>query len=346
MPTPSIQSYAPQGFQYGAPIGLPVMAPMAFDGPPLSSGPVSGGGGRRRSRRGDSGNQRLDLSNSGGRLSGEFGSGKLHHSGDGARLANSTPGTSGTHTNRSRRGGNHHSGRHHVVQQAPPPPPPPTAMQVLQHSMHEASEHGSYATSTDREERESLVSGSSSSSVRDDLPLCENDSGCSLINDRRHQRQWSHTCRLYPCYHATVKRHAKLFRHVPGQLVQTPLAPSNSGSLSNLLGGTKGKTSQRATMALASVNFMHISQDAPNATRITVTATTKSFEIAGDWTQVKIHTLKRYLHQVFGVAPVAQRLVLDGVELDDDLALVSACGVVEGSQVTLQFDDHDRAMDL
>jgi hypothetical protein len=99
-------------------------------------------------------------------------------------------------------------------------------------------------------------------------------------------------------------------------------------------------------MALASVNFMHISQDAPNATRITVTATTKSFEIAGDWTQVKIHTLKRYLHQVFGVAPVAQRLVLDGVELDDDLALVSACGVVEGSQVTLQFDDHDRAMDL
>jgi len=211
----------------------------------------------------------------------------------------------------------------------------------------------SYSSSA-TEDRESLVSGSSSSSIRDDLPLCENDQGCTLINDKRHQRQFAHTCRLVPCFHAHVKRHAKLFRHAPGQMIGT-VAPevtlppgiamastTSAGSRGQQGGSRSGKQSQRATLALASVNFSHISPDAPNAIPVTVTAKDKCYEIFGDWTQVKLHTFKRYLHQCFKVLPVNQKLFLEGAPMDDDLRSVSAYGVVSRSVIVLrEADDED-----
>lgn len=195
------------------------------------------------------------------------------------------------------------------------------------------------STATEIEERESLVSGSSSSSIRDDLPLCENDSGCTLINDKRHQRQCAHTCRLFPCYHAHVKRHAKLFRHAPGQLVVTP-APAEAAAAA---GGKPSKQSQKASLALTSVNFQHISADAPNATKLTVSSKDKCYDIFGDWTLVKVHTFKRYLHQVFGVVPVQQRLFFGEISMNDDLATVASCGVCSqpAAVITLRTDDDD-----
>lgn len=143
---------------------------------------------------------------------------------------------------------------------------------------------------------------SSASSILDNLPLCPADSNCTLINDKTHQYKFAHTCRLFPCYHGHIKRHAKLFRHAPNQI-----ASATSGEKSS-------------PMALTSVTFASISPDAPNATRVTVSNQDVAYDIYGDWAQVKVHTFKRYLHQVFGVEPKEQSLSMGStLPMDDDL---------------------------
>lgn len=165
---------------------------------------------------------------------------------------------------------------------------------------------------------------SSMSSIRDNLPLCPKDHECTLVNNHKHQRQFVHTCRLFPCYHGHVKRHAKIFRHVEGQLAQ------QEGVHSNRI------TSQ----ALTSVNFSSISPEAPNAYRIYVSHGSKMYEIFGDWNSVKVHTFKRYLHQVYHIAPHAQILVLMKTKkiMDDDISSVKSYGVEVDSVVQLQLD--------
>ncbi|CAJ1021738.1 hypothetical protein, conserved [Leishmania shawi] len=168
----------------------------------------------------------------------------------------------------------------------------------------------------------SSKSSSSLSSIRDDLLLCPSDEECTLINDRKHQKKYAHTCRLHPCYHAHVVRHAKLFRHSPGQV----LLPE--GVSANM---------KISTHALASVNFSAISPEAPNAYRIYVSHGEKSYEIFGDWASVKVHTLKRYLHQVYHIAPTAQILSVlkTGNAMDDDISTVKAFGIEEDSVIQL-----------
>ncbi|CAJ1017808.1 Cytochrome b5-like Heme/Steroid binding domain containing protein, putative [Leishmania lindenbergi] len=188
---------------------------------------------------------------------------------------------------------------------------------------------GSYDTTTktlstmaDETMSFSSKSSSSLSSIRDDLPLCPSDEECTLINDRKHQKKYAHKCRLHPCYHAHVVRHAKLFRHSPGQV----LLPE--GLSANM---------KISTHALASVNFSAISPEAPNAYRIYVSHGEKSYEIFGDWASVKVHTLKRYLHQVYHIAPTAQILSVlkTGNAMDDDISTVKAFGIEEDSVIQL-----------
>lgn len=108
--------------------------------------------------------------------------------------------------------------------------------------------------------------------------------------------------------------------------------------------------------ALAGVNFTHLSPDAPGATKIFVTtssssvagapgtATTqpsgKAYEIYGDWANVKVHTFRRYLHQVTGMRPAAQLLFLDGkTELVDDLVTMEEAGTKAGSVIQVKLDE-------
>ncbi|CBZ25492.1 conserved hypothetical protein [Leishmania mexicana MHOM/GT/2001/U1103] len=177
----------------------------------------------------------------------------------------------------------------------------------------------------------SSKSSSSANSIRDDLPLCPNDDACTLINDRKHQKKFAHTCRLLPCYHGHVARHAKLFRHSSGQ-VSLPEGVSANMKVS--------------THALASVNFSTISPEAPNAYRIYVSHGNKSYEIFGDWASVKVHTFKRYLHQVYRIAPSAQILsvVKTGRVMDDDINTVKGFGIEEDSVVQLHSNIEDATV--
>ncbi|KPA76281.1 hypothetical protein ABB37_08013 [Leptomonas pyrrhocoris] len=174
----------------------------------------------------------------------------------------------------------------------------------------------------------SSKSGSSASSIRDDLPLCPNDDACTAINDRKHQKKYAHTCRLFPCYHGHVTRHAKLFRHAPGQ-ISLPEGLSAGAKVS--------------THALASVNFNTISPEAPNAYRIYVSHGDKSYEIFGDWASVKVHTFKRYLHQVYHIPPGSQILsvIKTGKVMDDDINTVKCYGIEEDSVIMLRSDIED-----
>ncbi|KAG5481588.1 hypothetical protein LSCM1_05612 [Leishmania martiniquensis] len=208
--------------------------------------------------------------------------------------------------------------------------------ELLQHaSPHFASDMSDTFTrtmSTGADETMSFSSKSSSSTsgIRADLPLCPNDDACTLINDRKHQRKYVHTCRLHPCYHGHVARHAKLFRHSPGQ-VSAPDGVSANMKVSS--------------QALASVNFSNISPEAPNAYRIYVSHGEKSYEIFGDWASVKVHTLKRYLHQVYHIAPRAQILSVatTGKVMDDDINNVKSFGIEEDSVVQLQSSIEDAS---
>ncbi|KAG8341606.1 hypothetical protein ERJ75_000065600 [Trypanosoma vivax] len=176
----------------------------------------------------------------------------------------------------------------------------------------------------------STISGSSGSSVRDDLPLCPKDDDCSLINDRQHQGRYAHTCRLFPCYHGHIARHAKLFRHSEGQIMQP-------GEII----GAKGSRKKLPAEALASVNFSSINKEAPNAFRIIVSHAGKSYEIFGDWENVRVHTFKRYLHQVYKLPPSLQVLVRQesGVVLDDDIQFVGHYGILPDSVIVLKWKD-------
>ncbi|CAD2221609.1 hypothetical protein AGDE_14636 [Angomonas deanei] len=157
----------------------------------------------------------------------------------------------------------------------------------------------------------SFISCSSGSSGKEELPLCEQDDKCPLINDRKHQRQFAHTCRLFPCYHSSMASHAKMFRHAPGQLTGAE--------------GVQNLTPQ----ALTSVNFTSISPDAPNAYLLYITFGNRSCGVSGDWANVKVHTLKRYLNLVFHVAPAAQQLRVLKTDkiMDDELSTVKSYGV-------------------
>ncbi|AAZ11375.1 uncharacterized protein TEOVI_000011400 [Trypanosoma equiperdum] len=181
----------------------------------------------------------------------------------------------------------------------------------------------------------STVSGGSGSSIREDLPLCSNDGVCTLINDRKHQRRFAHTCRLFPCYHGHIARHSKLFRHAPGQVAQ-------SEELLNNGDGSKKLPAE----ALTSVSFSSISREAANAYRIIVSHRNKSYEIFGDWMNVRVHTFKRYLNQVYNVPPPSQVLVREegNVPLDDDLESVGHYGIKQDGVVILRWKDEDEPL--
>lgn len=201
------------------------------------------------------------------------------------------------------------------------------------------------------------ASSQASTNYSVELPLCPNDNGCPEVNDRSHQRQFAHTCRLFPCFHAHLRYHTHCFRHVPGQAAQPggaassvasgDVTPAETGSQVSSTGSStrrsraaKHRRTQR--QALASVNFTHISPQAPNAKKITVLYASVGYEIFGDWPQVRVHTFKRYLFQVTGVRPVEQRLSIEtgsgSTPLDDETMLMSEVGVDEGAQVTVHVE--------
>ena len=193
----------------------------------------------------------------------------------------------------------------------------------------------------------SVSSGGASSLNHDSLPLCPDDAGCQRVNDRDHQKMYSHTCRLFPCFHAHLKYHTRFFRHVPGQAATTSSedgtssaggkTPSNS-STSSVSRTRAAKHRKQARKALSSVSFTHISPDAPNAQKIVVLHGTRAFEIAGDWTNVVLHTFKRYLYQVTGVRPAAQVLKLGSQVLTDEVSSLAELGVQEGAQLVIDVD--------
>jgi hypothetical protein len=192
---------------------------------------------------------------------------------------------------------------------------------------------------------------SRSSSFYEALPLCPGDDGCPLVNDRAHQRQYAHTCRLYPCFHAHMAYHTRIFRHQPGQAAKASDQGSNTDAdqSSNASSSARGNVSRsraakqrkNARNALASVSFLHISPDVPNAKKIVVVHAAKAYEISGDWTQVRVHTFKRYLYQVTGVKAAAQVLTNDksGAKLLDETLLMSEEGIDEGTQITVGVDE-------
>ena len=198
------------------------------------------------------------------------------------------------------------------------------------------------------EDNTSALSGSSGSTLREELPLCPDDCACASINSKAHQRKYAHTCRLFPCYHANVKFHTRLFRHVPGQLAQdqvvgVPPPRPRSGSGSDTSASVRER--RKNARSLASVNFTNISPDAPGATKILVVYGSKAYEIHGNWAAVKLHTLRRYLHQVVGVPPSSQKLTANSATtMDDDLLNVSDYGITEGSTVSVQMDDLSAVM--
>eukprot|EP00796_Vickermania_ingenoplastis_P011114 gene11114-7740_t len=174
----------------------------------------------------------------------------------------------------------------------------------------------------------SSASVSNASSVADNLPLCPDDENCVSINEKAHQRKFAHTCRLFPCYHGHINRHAKLFRHVPGQVVLP-----------------EGVSKKLSTQALTSVTFSSISQEAPNAYRIYVAHQGKKYEIFGDWENVKVHTFKRYLHQVCSIPPASQSLMAAKTStiMDDDISSVKSCGIDADALIILSNRDEEES---
>lgn len=196
------------------------------------------------------------------------------------------------------------------------------------------------------------------------LPLCPQDKDCPHINDRAHQSEFAHTCRLFPCFHAHIPFHTYHFHHLPGQAA----APSedgssqhggsqvsfnkggsnkNDGENSDSVGANSKSSSrrsrgranrkavQRATQSSSS--FAMLSPEAPNATKITVIQGGNAYEVHGDWSRVRVHTFKRYLHQVCGIRPVDQQLLRDSVhELKDDLKYMADENIREGTQIVVR----------
>ena len=211
------------------------------------------------------------------------------------------------------------------VQRSPQPPIDSKQQSHIQQQNPTSSSNGaddeddsvtsSSATSTST----GRASGSGRNDRRGHRQLCPDDETCTNINDLTHQRRFLHTCRLFPCYHGHIRRHAKCFRHREGQLVLTEAAASSE---------VQGVRSKEKLKALASVNFVGITRDAPGSTPLNIACRDVMYEIYGEWHKVKVHTLKRYLCQVLGVQPSLQELsLLNGTVLDDDLEYVSECGV-------------------
>lgn len=174
----------------------------------------------------------------------------------------------------------------------------------------------------------SSASVSNASSVAENLPLCPEDEDCVLINEKTHQRKFAHTCRLFPCYHGHISRHAKLFRHVPGQVVLP-----------------EGVSKKLSSHALTSVTFSNISPEAPNAFRIYVAHQGKKYELFGDWENVKVHTFKRYLHQVCSIPPASQSLAAAKTSkiMDDDIRSVKSYGIEEDALILLTNREEEFA---
>lgn len=195
------------------------------------------------------------------------------------------------------------------------------------------------------------------------LPLCPADKDCAHVNDKSHQSEFSHTCRLFPCFHAHIPFHTYHFRHVPGQAATPSEAASSEHGGSNVSfnrggggsqngrdgssSGSQSKSSSKrrgrharklvTKASQSSTSFAMLSPDAPNATKITVIQGGTAYEVHGDWSKVRVHTFKRYLHQVCGIRPVDQQLLRDSAhELKDDLKYMSDENVREGTQIVVR----------
>lgn len=191
-------------------------------------------------------------------------------------------------------------------------PPPPKASLVEQH----------------RRSASPSAFISNESNVLENLSLCPEDEECTLINEKKHQRKFLHTCRLFPCYHGHIRNHAKLFLHVADQIVFP-----------------EGLTTKQPTHALSSMPFRNISPDAPNAYRIFLEHQNTKHELFGSWENVKVHTFKRYLHQLCSISPATQRLYNSTSDevMDDDLRSVKSYNVVEDCLIFLKSKDEEDA---
>jgi hypothetical protein len=214
------------------------------------------------------------------------------------------------------------------------------------------------------------------------LPLCPDDGSCLWVNDPDHQQLYSHTCRLKPCYHAHLAFHNRCFRHrsgqgaVPSDAPGPPLtapqltqinqhrqsrrkrAAANAAAAAkdvNETGSHAGSASSSNTSALTGPSSF-ISPHVPNSMRIYIQHKDESYEIWGDWTNVRVHTFKRYLLQFTQVHPLRQRLALKTLTtgtqshgsgynffaqsaFDDDTRTVSGCGVQPDSVVVVYNRD-------
>jgi hypothetical protein len=249
----------------------------------------------------------------------------------------------------------HHHHHHHLYHQHYPPPSPNSHELVPPY----AAGGGGGGRHSPAPMAAGIAAPAAASSHPAHLPLCPQDRDCPHVNDRAHQAEFSHTCRLFPCFHAHIPFHTFHFRHLPGQAA----APSDAGSSehgnnSNLSFARKGpesndsgshskssskrsrgranrKAVQRASAS--STSFAMLSPEAPNATKITVIQGGNAYEVHGDWSRVRVHTFKRYLHQVTGLRPVEQQLMRDSaVELRDDLRFMADEGVKEGTQIVVR----------
>ena len=118
-------------------------------------------------------------------------------------------------------------------------------------------------------------------------------------------------------------------------------------------GAGQGSLGHHSAAASPGVDPMfYLSPSAPNATAIVVSFGDTAVTVHGDWRNVRLHTLRRYLYQVFGVRPQCQELRLkctttstgtaaalasstkDGLLLTDDMADLVALGVRGGSSGT------------
>lgn len=167
---------------------------------------------------------------------------------------------------------------------------------------------------------------SNESNMLENLSLCPEDEECTLINEKKHQRKFLHTCRLFPCYHGHIHNHAKLFLHAADQIVFP-----------------EGMKTKQPSHVLPSAPFSNISPDAPNAYRIFLEHQNTKHELFGSWENVKVHTFKRYLHQLCSISPATQCLYnsASAEVMDDDLRSVKSYEVVEDSLIFLKSKDEE-----
>lgn len=177
-------------------------------------------------------------------------------------------------------------------------------------------------------------------------PMCPDDRHCMLLNEPTHYQQFRHTCRLSPCFFAHVEEHARLFQHNVEQLMycEAPRSSSRGTSIKSSESGGSGVHGgrhvdcPRPQLPFSSQTLL--SPVAPNSEQAHVVCNGSEVLVWGNWSKVRIHTVRRYLHQVTGVPPLEQLLYLalgdQRILLDDDTAIASTLGIQKDSTIIVE----------